>query len=330
VDIVGYTQRFLASACICLLILSTAVPSVLSAVKHGCAPSTPPAVAGTLAQPVATAHVVFLNEVLSNPGSIWNCSEAGTNSAVNEVWVELYNPQQQALDLYTVHSSLDSGPNTTPFYLPVGAAIASHAFLAVFPPVSIFAQLSAAGSSILRLLINGTLVDQVTLTPLVSDTSYARIPDGGNSWQVANVPTIDASNVSSSPMSKPTRTPKSSSVKTTSKESSSQIHAETLTNAVASDTTNQPVGIQPTQFAWNRLSVPTITSSAVSSTSQSAVSSPAPQTTDTGDLPGKVLLTSLAAALLLGLFWCSRFLIRKSADNPSQVPTQEKADFLHP
>lgn len=328
-DIVGYTRRFLVIVCICLLVLSTAVASVFSAVKHGCASSTPPPVAGTLTQPEATAHVVLLNEVLSNPGSIWNCSEAGTKSAVNEGWVELYNPQQQALDLYTVHSSLDSGPNTTPFYLPLGAAIAAHGFLIVFPPVSIFAQLtSAAGSSSLRLLISGTLVDQVTLTPLVSDTSYVRIPDGGNTWQVANIPTIDASNVSPSPTPKPTHTPKQpSSVKMNSKKSSTQKSIGTLDNEAASDTSIRPVGTQSAHLAWNALSVPTAISSASATTTQSAISNSAPQATDTGDLARKVLLTSLAAALVLGLLWSSRFFTRKLSDNPSEVPTQEKNEF---
>lgn len=328
-DIVGYIQRFFVIVGICLLVSSTAVSSVFSAVKHGCAPVTPLAVAGTLAQPVATAHVVFLNEVLSNPGSIWNCSETGTKSAINEAWVELYNPQKQALDLYTVHSSLDSGPNTTPFYFPVGAAIASHGFLVVFPPVSIFAQLtSASSSSTLRLLISGTLVDQVTLTPLVSDTSYARMPDGGSTWQVANIPTIDASNVSPSP--KPTPTPKISSVKTMSKKSSTQINASTLASGAASDTSNESVATQSAQsahLAWNALSVPTTASPVAATTTPSAASSSAPQATDTGDLPRKVLLTSLAVASLLGLFWGSRFFSRILSHNPSKDLVQKKHGF---
>jgi hypothetical protein len=333
VDIVDDTRRFLVIVCICMFVSSTTVSSVFSAVKHRCASSTPPPVSGTLAQPEATAHVVFLNEVLSNPGSIWNCSEAGTQSAVNEAWVELYNPQQQALDLYTVHSSLDSGPNTTPFYFPVDAAIAAHGFLVVFPPVSIFAQLtSAAGSSSLRLLINSTLVDQVTLTPLVSDTSYARMPDGGDTWQVANIPTIDASNVllSPSPTPKPTHTPKQlSSVKMNSKQSSTQKSRGTLDNGAVSDTSNQPVGIQPTHFSWNTLSVPATISPISATATQSAISHSVPQATDTGDLARKALLTSLAAALLLGLFWCSRFVTRKLSENPSEVPSQERSQEPH-
>jgi hypothetical protein len=320
VDIVGYARRSLTIVCILFLLSSMTISSVPGATKHGCAPATPPPVAGTLAQPEATAHAVFINEVLSNPGSIWNCSDEGVKSAQNEVWIELYNPQKQALDLYAVHSSLDNGPNTTPFYLPFGAAIASQGFLVVFPPVAIFAQLSSsARSSLLRLLINGTVVDQVTLFPLVSDTSYARIPDGGDSWQVTDAPTIDASNVLPTP--KPTRTAKASSVKTTSKDTTG-----TLDTGAIVDTSNQPIGTQPT---WNALLVPAPTHY-VPKTTPSTISNPAPQVNNAADLPRKILLTSLAAASLLGLLWCSRFFTRAKQllGNPIEAsPTQQNGEF---
>ncbi len=319
-DIVGYTRRPLTIVCIFFLLSSMTVSSVFGATKHGCAPSTPPPVAGTLAQPEATVHVVFINEVLSNPDSIWNCSDEGAKSAQNETWVELYNPQKQALDLYTVHSSLDSGPNTTPFYLPFGAAITSHGFLVVFPPLSIFAQLSSsAGSSLLRLLIDGTVVDQVTLFPLVSDTSYARIPDGGDSWQVTDTPTIDASNVLPTP--KATRTPKASSVKTTSEDTTG-----TLDTGAIVDTSNQPIGTQPT---WNALLVPANTHDAPEAT-PSTISNPAPESNNAADLPRKILLTSLAVASLIGLFWCSRFYARAnklSAEPKNLQSSQKTASF---
>jgi hypothetical protein len=323
VDIVAYARRFSTIVGIFLLLSSMTISYVFSTAKHGCAPATPPPVAGTLAQPEATAHAVFINEVLSNPGSIWNCADEGATSAENEDWVEIYNPQNQALDLYAVHSSLDSGPNTTPFYLPVGAALTAHGFLVVFPPPSIFAQLSsAAGSSLLRLLIDGTVVDQVTLFPLVSDTSYGRIPDGSNIWVVMDTPIIDASNVLPTP--KPTRTPKASSTKTASKDSTG-----TLADGATTDTSNQSIGTQP---AWHTLSVPATTSS-VSETTPGTIANSASQANNAGDLPQKVLLTSLAAALLLGLLWCGRFLTRakklagdssdKSASHVNDVSSKE-------
>jgi len=284
------------------------ISTVFSATGHGCAPAMPPPVAGTLAQPEATAHAVFINEVLSNPGSIWNCSAQEANASTNDVWVELYNPQNQALDLYTTHAGLDTGPNTTQSYFPVGSAIAAHGFLVIFPEVSLSAPLFLnSQSSLLRLLISGTLVDQVTLIPLVLDTSYARMPDGGDTWQVTDAPTIDASNVPPIPTPTPTRTPKpSSSVKTDSQKSSTQGKAGTL-NGATTETSNEPTGTQP---AWNRLNVPTTTSSVPGTTQQGNAPNSAPQASDTADLPQKVLLTSLAAASLLALLWGSRFFTR--------------------
>jgi hypothetical protein len=178
-----------------LLVSNTVISSALSATQHGCASATPPPVAETLAQPEATPHLIFINEVLSNPGSVWNCSDRGTSSSSNDAWVELYNPQNQAFDLSTVHSDLDSGAGSTGYFFLPGTAIAAHSFLVIFPPLSLLAQSpSTPGSSLLRLLINGTLVDQVSLIPLVSDTSYARMPDGGDTWQATDAPTINASN----------------------------------------------------------------------------------------------------------------------------------------
>lgn len=325
-DIVGYARRFLVFFCIMSLFVShIVISSVLSATKHKCVPATPPPVAGTLAQPAATAHLVFINEVLSNPGSVWNCSEQGTSSSSNNAWIEVYNPQNQAFDLYAVHGSFDAGLNTTPFYFPVGTAIASHGFLVIFPPLSIFAQSpSTPGSSLLRLLINGTLVDQVTLTPLVSDTSYARMPDGGNTWQVTDAPTIDASNVPPISTPTPTRTPKPSSIQTNSLKSTTQSKISTI-DGITTNTSNQAAGTQP---AWNTLSVPTTTSSVPPTITPDNISNSAPQATDTADLPQKILLTSLAAASLVTLLWASRFFSRakKLSETPIEADLTQEND----
>jgi hypothetical protein len=158
---------------------------------HGCAFSTSPAVAAASAAP-PVVHEVLLNEVLTRPASVWNCSDtAGTADAPN-AWVELYNPQDQPLDLYAAHASLDSGPGTLTYFLPLGAAIAAHGFLVVFPePLTFFPQ----GAFTLRLLFNGsTVIDQVAVPQLGNDESFARVSDGGAQWQSTTAPTIDASN----------------------------------------------------------------------------------------------------------------------------------------
>jgi hypothetical protein len=94
----------------------------------------------------------------------------------------LYNPQSQAYNLYAAHASFDTGPNTLPFYLPLGAVIAPHGYLVLFP--SMFSGTLIKAN--LRLIIAGVTIDQVTIPSLTIDQSYARIPDGSNSWQITN------------------------------------------------------------------------------------------------------------------------------------------------
>ena len=150
------------------------ISSAFSAAGHGCAPATPPPVAGTLVQPQPTPHVLFINEVLTSPASVWNCSGQGSNqtTSIYDVWVELYNPQDQAFDLYAAHSSFDTGPNVNDAaYFRLGTAIAPHGFLVIFPAVSLSAQLFLTSNiSTLRLLMGDTVIDQVTLPPLAPDT----------------------------------------------------------------------------------------------------------------------------------------------------------------
>ena len=334
-DIVGYARRSLTIICIFFLLSNMTIFSISSVFSagHGCASPTPPPVVGTLVQPPATPNILFINEVLLNPGSIWNCSEQRSNPSINDIWIELYNPQNQAFDLYAAHSSFDTGPNATDeAYFRVGTAIAAHGFLVIFPTESLSIPLfSNSQISTIRLLIGGTVVDQVTLPPLASDTSYARMPDGGSNWLVTDAPTIDASNVPPTPTPtpthtpKPTRTPKPSHAKTASQKSSTG-KSGTLDGATT-NTSDQPAGTQP---AWNTLSVPTTTSSVSDTTTQGNISNPAPQATDAGDLPQKVLLTSLAAALLLGLLLGSRFFTRtkKLSGNPTEESlAQEENEF---
>ena len=122
----GYVRPFAVLFIVALLsnVAVFYVPPVGAA--HGCAPSTPPTIPGSPAPAPATQGVVLLNEVLLNPQSRWNCSEPGTTFTDQDAWVELYNPQNQAFNLYAAHAYLDSGPTTNPYYFPFGASIAAH------------------------------------------------------------------------------------------------------------------------------------------------------------------------------------------------------------
>src|SRR5260370_34889691 len=85
--------------CVVPLLCSTAFLFTPNVSAHGCAPPSPPPVAGSPAPAPASKGVVLLNEALLNPQSTWNCSESGTYFVSKDTWVELYNPQNQPFNL---------------------------------------------------------------------------------------------------------------------------------------------------------------------------------------------------------------------------------------
>src|SRR5260370_1726884 len=154
------------------LLCSTAILFTPNVSAHGCAPPSPPPVAGSPAPTPASRGVVLLNEILLNPQSTWNCSESGTYFVSKDTWVELYNPQNQPFNLYVVHAYLDSGPNTTIYYLPFGSAIAAHGFLLVFPRT--VANFAPEPAPTIRLIIPTPTLDQVNSPPFPATHSYPR------------------------------------------------------------------------------------------------------------------------------------------------------------
>ncbi len=261
--------------------------------QHGCAPLTPPTVPGTLIQPPATRGILFINEVLLVPHLVWNCSTSSTSPSVDNPWVEIYNPQDQAFDLYAVHAKLDSGPDTDAFYLPFGAAIAPHSYLVVFPSTGFFFRQKE--TLMLRLVIGTIAIDQVTLPILGSDMSYARIPDGGTTWQITSTPTIDTSN------GQVQATPKSHKGSANSGQNSVRSHnANTTTGG-----SNQQKIIDGVQPAWNKVQLPTNVPSPTITTTPTAKSS-LPTSNSSMDIPGKILWTVVSIALAL---LCCRWLL---------------------
>jgi len=257
----------------------------------------PPSVPGSPAVPPATHDVILINEVLSNPQSRWNCSEPGATFSDQDAWVELYNPQNQAFNLFAAHAYLDGGSGTGPYYIPSGVSIAAHGFLVIFPRTEATFTLTTT----LRLMFAGTVIDQVTIPELGGDQSYARVTDGASTWQVTNTPTIDASNNTVPPTT--TAPAPSSSTSTGNQGNGSQNSSSTSTNA--------PV-INGTQPAWIGLTLPTPgpTATAVPTTGASVpsptLSSPPAQAEDDLAVPRNIALTLLVLALALTLFWCWR------------------------
>jgi hypothetical protein len=258
---------------------------------------TPPPVAGSLAVPATQYGSLLINEVLTLPHSTWNCSESGTYTPINDAWVELYNPQNQPFDLYSVHSSLDSGPNTNAFYLPFGSAIAAHGHLVIFPRTS-GAFLSTEGT-ILRLIINDVVIDEVNIPPLGADQSYARIRDGSSTWQVTGNPTIAASNAPAQ-QATPTPTPSTSS---SSGYGSGGKYTSRTGGAI------HKIHVDGTQPDWSLLQLPTSASSTPAASPSTEVATTSHQPDDNMDIPHKIVLTFLIVALAFTLLWGWRLFI---------------------
>lgn len=282
-------MRFLVIfGCCILLLFSVTTLGVLAKAPHSCAPSVPPPVTGPLAQPAAVKGLLFINEVLLTPHAIWNCSSVGPYTAKNNSWVEIYNAQAQAFDLYAVHAALDNGPQTGIFYFPFGSAIAAHSFLVVFPQIN--SPLFQNQTSRLRLLINDISVDDITIPALGRDQSYARMPDGSATWQITTLPTIDASN---------TNTSSSANGGTNSTSTATGSSHGTVTHS-NHPTQNTGTGVQPTWTTLHLPATPTMTSVFSSTISLPAINSD-PQQADTWH---KLILSALVIALGLTLWWC--------------------------
>jgi hypothetical protein len=276
---------------ILLLFLFNTAPGHASTTPHPCAPLVPAHLPGSPGSPPATPGIIFINEILNNPASNWNCSEpAGTSSLATDSWVELYNPQNQPFNLSANHAGLNSGPNTSTFYFSFGSAIASHGYLVVFPDGP--TDLLNPGNN-LQFTIGGIEIDQVNIPALTSDASYARIPDGSTNWQITTNPTIDASNMSSTQV---TATPVSTTV---------TGHSGSGYNGNGNTTpTLTPTLVSGKQPGWTKIQLPAITSATPIANSPLVTSPTISPTNNAWDVPRRVLLTVLVVALALSLFWC--------------------------
>jgi len=310
--------RILVVAGFVLFVLSVTIPFTSLASTHPCASPTPPPITGTPVQPPAASGNLFINEVLLNPQATWNCSEVGTSTSINDAWVEIYNSQNVSYDLFGVNAALDSGPGTDPFYFPMGSAIAAHSFLVGFPRTNdLF--LNSEKTSTLRLLISGSVVDEITPPSLPADTSYARTPDGSNTWQLLTTPSIDASNplpqISATPSPTSHRTSvtptphtvrKSSSTNNSSQDTSATTGGQTDTTQTTSTSLPLVDGSQPT---WNKMPMPDFTSpspTAVTNTTTATTTSTvqAPKTDSANITTKKIVITLVAIALACSLTWC--------------------------
>lgn len=273
----------------------------LAASFVNCVNPTPPNSRTSAPPAPATPGIVVINEVLSSPTSQWNCATAN-NAAFNSQneWIEIYNPQNQPLDLYAARATIDQG--TEKSIVPFGSIILAHGFLVVFP----FLNKSYQRLSSPSLVISQVVIDHVSVPTLAADTSYARIPDGSTNWQITTTPTIASSN---QPPTGQTRGSTNTQNHTTQHKSTGR--QGTSNNAASTDT--PATGVQPT---WSALRLPSSGSNTIGAdnntlqNSSPSPSSPATPTDPVGPF-NKVLFTLLIVVFSLALVWGWRLYRRR-------------------
>lgn len=286
-------------------------PKALAASRLSCVnpPSSSNAIPATPAP--ATPGYVLINEVLSFPTSPWNCTVTDAsydNSDLANAWIEIYNPQNQPLDLYAARAWFDMG--TYSYRLPFGSIIAAHGFLVLFPFIT------ASPVPLIKLIITQVVIDQVSLPSLPADTTYARIPDGSDTWQITTMPTITTSN--STGMA---QTPRATSTQHHPSVTSTQhhtptpksTHTHTQSGGTSSDEATidaSSTGVQPT---WDALRLPSAqshnTTTQPYNSSLASVSSNTPA--DSFGLLNKILLSMLVIIFSCVLLWSWRLYRRK-------------------
>ena len=291
-----------------LLALGVTTPHAQAMNAPSCLSAVPSPVQGTPVPTPTAPGTLFLNEVLPNPQTAWNCADQHPSS--NDAWVEMYNTQQQAVLLTTAHLTFSApeGDNLT-YDLSPSSVIAGHGFLVVFPLVG--SQASTLSS--LQLIIGNTVIDSITLPTLLPDQSYARIPDGGANWQISNYPTIGASNLLNAPTATPSP-PRIKKVHTPHvsrrgiKYSRNQGNdASSTTDSATADGPVMNDGLQP---SWHALQLPEMTPSSLpvieTTTPRPANQQPAGEA-GTSDLPKLLIVSSAVIVLGCILLWCRRF-----------------------
>jgi hypothetical protein len=289
--------------------------TALAAPRANCLNPAPSDSDSSASQAPATPGIVLINEVLTSPHLQWTCT-LFNNSISNQedAWIEIYNPQSQPLNLYAAHTSIDQGPGTQPSIVPFGSIIEAHGFLALFPLTN------TTPISQVRLTISQVVIDQISVPSLADDTSYARIPDGSNNWQVTTAPTLASSNILSTVTStktatKTAKTPKATSTPkhTTTRQSTNTYGAATSNDGAGIDTSN--TGEQPT---WSALRLPSSHANTLQTdnTSQNNPATPSPSSNSPADftaLISKIVLTLLMVVFVFALLWgWQRYKKRKS------------------
>ena len=137
---------------------------------------------------------LVMNEILAQNNTT-NVDEAGQH----EDWIELYNTGTATIDLEGFQLT-DDPEGTDRWSIPAGYSIAAGGWFLIWcdddggdGPLHAGFQLQAEGEEIALYDAEGDVVDEVEYDQQKPDISWARSPDGGETWQ-ASTPTPLATN----------------------------------------------------------------------------------------------------------------------------------------
>ncbi len=113
-------------------------------------------------------------------------------------WIELYNPNDQVVDI-SGYLAYDTSTVATKFVVPAGTTIAAKGYLVLYcddtnTGLHTNFKLSSGGEFVSLENAAGTLIDKVIFPALTAGTSYGRLPDGSTTWQTFTTPTEGTAN----------------------------------------------------------------------------------------------------------------------------------------
>lgn len=139
-----------------------------------------------LTKPVhASDSSVVINEVMAS-----NSAAAADNVGEYDDWIELYNRSAQTVDI-SGYILTDNDLNLDKFELPANTLLAPDSYLIIWADEDKSQgdfhanfKLSSSGEYLTLLNANREIVDEVTFTQQVTDSGYARVPNGTGAFKI--------------------------------------------------------------------------------------------------------------------------------------------------
>ncbi|MCA9732275.1 MAG: lamin tail domain-containing protein [Deferribacteres bacterium] len=155
---------------------------------------------------IVEAPTLFINEFMaSNDTYLVDPEEDTDDGDPYEDWIEIYNPGAAAVDIGGMYIT-DDLSNLTQWQIPTTdpakTTIPAGGFLLLYADkeshqgvLHVDIKLSGGGEQIGLTAADGvTIIDSLTYTEQIADTSYGRVPDGGSEWAMFANPTPGTSN----------------------------------------------------------------------------------------------------------------------------------------